>query len=317
MFLSAKKGSVAAGFLLFFVLLSNAYAEEKPIHVQVSALGGYDNNTGFNANRKADGYTQENLSLLYQRLLNKKAQLRLSYSALNVQYFEVTDIDVLANDATAGLNFLLGPETVLETSYTFQYLDFPYNNSINSYSNEGRVGLRQRLGKRWILKGGVAASARDYESSKLREAQGTVSLDDERGDGRITVDGLARFKWSPSVILNLGGSYAWNDSNDAFHDYYDYDSYKIIPGATWQIDKNWSSWLKLIYENRRYDSRPLMGATNSFQRDHLYTATAGLFYKLNPGLSLGSIYTYRQKNSNEPTQRYSGATGTLGLYYSY
>lgn len=317
MLLSAQKRPVTAGFLFFLLFLSNAYAEEKPFHVRASILGGYDNNTGLNADRKADGFSQENLAFDYQRLLNKKAQMRLSYSALNINYFEATDFDILAHEAAAGLNFLLAPETVLETNYVFQYLGFPYNNSIDSYSNEGRVGLRQRFGKQWILKGGVSVSDRDYTSKKTRKADGSSSLDDERGDGRSAIDGLVRFKWSPKVTLNLGGLYYWSDSNDLFHDYYDYDAYKIIPSVSWRINEKLSSWIKLVYEKRRYDSRPLSNSSNIFQKDDVYTASAGLFYKLNPDLSLGSVYTYRQKNSNEPSQKYSSASGTLGLYYSY
>lgn len=312
-----KRSTKTSALVLFFCLMSGmALALEKPISVRISGLGGYDNNTGLNADRKGDGFAQENMAVLYQRLLHKKAQMRLSYSVLNNNYFDATDQNILAHSAVAALNFLLTPQTVLENSYSFDYLDFPHNSQASSYSNEIRVGLRQRIGSRWVVKGGLSASKRDYVEKKLRQANGFLSPD-ERSDIRYILDFLAMFKWRKNVVLNVGAVNYRNDSNDFFHDYYDYKAYKFFTGASWEINPKLSSYIKFIYEKRAYDARLLIDFPETFQKDDIYTANISLFYKLKPDLSLGAIYTYRQKNSNEPSQKYSGSTDTLGLYYSF
>lgn len=320
--IKTKQSIRISAFLIFSCFLSvvPALAVEKPVSIRISSLAGYDNNSGLNAERKGDGFAQENVAVVYQRLLdnllNKKAQMRLSYNVLNNNYFEATDQNILAHNAVAGLNILLDPITVLETSYSFDFFDFSYNSAVNSYSHEGRVGLRRRVGPRWVVKGGFSASTRDYEEKKLRRGDGLLS-DDERSDNRYTFDSLVLFKLRKDVTLNAGAVIYWNDSNDFFHDYYDYKTTRFVTGASWDMNPKLSTYIKLIYERRTYNARPLIDFSQTLEKDDVYAAHAALFYKLRPDLSLGWAYIYSQKNSNEPSQKYSSSTGTLGLYYSF
>jgi hypothetical protein len=131
------------------------------------------------------------------------------------------------------------------------------------------------------------------------------------------LDSSVLFKWRKAVTLSTGAVFYRNDSNDFFHDYYDYESTKFVTGASWEINPKLNAHIKLIYERRAYDARPLLDSSQTFEKDDIYSAYVSLFYKLRTNLSLGSTYIYRQKNSNEPSQKYSSSTGTLGLYYSF
>ena len=308
------------GLLTVTCLLTAATAEaaeqKSPFRFRVSAAGGYDNNSGLNPQRKGDGFAQETVGVTYRRLLNKKTEWRLSYDVANVNYFEATDQDILAHNVTTGLNFLLTPQTILENQYTFGYLDFPYNSSVNSYSNEVRVGLKQKIGRRWLLKTGLAALQRDYTEKRARYVGLTLD-EDYRSDDRISVDASAVFQWRKDLSFNAGFTYLQNDSNDLFHDHYDYKAPKFQIGTTWKIDPKWTASLRHTYERRTYDERPISGSPETVQKDHQYTTNLAVFYKLSKDLTLGSNVTYKQKNSNEPTQKYSNTTGTLGLYYSF
>ncbi len=292
-------------------------AEKKPVSVRISALGGFDNNSGLNSKRKGDFFAQESANVLYKRLLDRKSQLRLSYSGLNVNYFEATDQNILSNEVGAGISYLLTAATILEMDYSFQYLDFLRNDPATTYQNDIRTGFRQKIGSRWNLKGGFTFSRKDYENKKLRQADGIFSLDDERADGRYSLDSQLMYKFSKSVVLNAGTVIYWNDSNDQFHDNYDTESYKFYTGFSWQINPKWSSSARVSYEAREYDSRPIIGSTDTFQSDDTYSANLVLNHKLSSNMTVGSSYTYRQKKSNEPSQKYSGSLTTLGLYYSF
>jgi len=294
-----------------------ALAAEKPLNIRVSAAAGYDNNTALDSFRKGDGFAQESAAVIYKRLLNTKSQVRLSYDAFNVNYFEFTDQNILLNQASGGLSFLLTPSTVWENDHTFQYLDFTRDASVTSYSNEFRTGIRQRFGKRVNLKVGFSYLDREYEDKKLRFGNGLLSADDERSDKRYLIDSKLSFKLNSTVILNAGGTVTWNDSDDQYQDYYDYTAYKMFTGFSWRIAERWSSTFKFSYELRDYDSRLTSTPDLTTQSDDSYTALAGLYYKIDANLTAGSTYTYREKRSNEPSQEYSGALGTLGLYHSF
>jgi hypothetical protein len=310
-----KKGFVLA-FLLLWAASSAFAAPEKPLRVKASIAGGYDNNTGLNPFRKGDGLAQESVSLLYKRLLTRKAQVQLSYNAFNANYFEATDLNFFMNQLGAGVDYLVTPGTVWETDYTFEYLDFLNNASVTSYKNEVRTGLKRKLSDRWMLRAGVSASQREYTDKKLRQPEGILSPEDERGDLRVSMDASTTYKLRPDMFLSAGTVLYRNDSNDQFQDYYDYDAYRYFAGLSWQFRPKWMVSGKFSYEMRDYLSRPRSGGSDD-QADDIYTTNLSLYYKWDKNLTVGSIYTYRQKESNEPSQEYSGSLGTLGLYYSF
>ncbi len=303
--------------LIFIFSTSSSLAAENPLKVRASIIQGYDNNTGLNAERKGDHFTQESASVLYKNLLNSKNQVRLSYNALNSNYYEATDLDLLLNEVGAGISHLLTPNTIWETDYSFQYLDFSRNEAVTSFENKIRTGFRHKFSDVWMLRGGYTFSYRDYVDRKLRQPSREPSLEDERADSRNSIDAQLSYKWRPNILLNAGTVLYRSDSNDQFNDFYDYDAYRYYAGATWQIDAHWLLVTKFTYELRDYSARPIVSVPDEKQADDIYTTNLSLYYKVNSKLTIGSSYTYKQKDSNEPSQQYSGSLGTLGLFYSF
>jgi len=287
-----------------------------PLKVSASTLLGYDNNARLNAERKEDGFGEETVTLVYKTPVSDAVKLRLRYDLVNVNYFNTSDEDVLWQEAGAGLDFDFLPKTTLETDYAFSYFYFHEDNLASSIKHTGRVGLRHRFSNRMSARTGFGVSTKGFEDRKLREGEGFLS-DEERSDLRYTADSEVRVKVTDALILRPGFIFYRNDSDDQFHDYYDYNAYKFYTKAHLKLCPNLSASFKFSYERRDYDSRPVIDDANVIEEADVYIGSGGLFYKFHKNITLGAVYTYRQKNSNEPSQQYSSSITTLGLYYSF
>ncbi len=292
-------------------------ASAKPLRLTASLLAGYDNNTGLNAQRKGDLFFQEAFGARYKHSIDPLTRYRLSYDVTNVNYADATDQNILAQSAGVGLDRVLFGATILEMDYGFEYLYFPNNDSVSSTAHQGRVGLKQLVNDQWTARAGLSVLARNFEDRKLRTPEGITSPEDERRDRRHGADADLTYRFSKTGSIKGGIQYYRNDSNDQFHDYYDFDSIRVWSGVNFKPRPNLSAFVRLAYENRDYASRPLIDDVRTLENDDVYTGTLGLFYPLGKGFSLGGIYTYREKRSNEPSQKYSGSISTLGLYSSF
>lgn len=315
--MSSHRVGFAAGLALIFFALSTAWAADNPLKMHASTGMGYDNNANLNSTRKSDFFSQETIRLHYQKLQSKSLRVRLSSDLLNVNYFDVTDQNVFLPSAGVGVDMVVAPRTVLETDYNFSYIDFPHDVSVSSYNQSARVGLKRVLTEDVILRAGFDLSSRDFQDRKINQTDGFLSDSTERSDTRTAVDSDLSVYVIKNTLLRFGSNYFWNDSNDPFHDYYDFQGFKLFSGIFVEFNSKVSGFAKIAYERRAYDSRPLLNSDGVFEHDHMANVTGGLVYRFNSNVSLESAYNYRQKNSNEPAERYSGSMSTLGLIYSF
>ncbi len=313
----ATVGFLVVTFLIFSMFSHTEAATDNPLKIRASALMGFDDNVNLNSTRKSDLFGQETISLNYQKRPTQSFKYRLSSNLINVNYFEVTDQNIFLPSVGAGLDIVVFPKTVLETDYNFSYIDFPNDISVSSFNHDGRIGLKRVLTKDLILRVGFDASSREFEDRKLTQANGFLSTSTERNDRCYAVDSDLSIYASNNTLLKLGFIYDWNDSNDLFHDYYDYEDFKFFTGVSVEWSPKISAFAKFSYERRDYHSRPLLDFVGVFENDDIYSASGGLFYKFTPNISLSGITNYRQKNSNEPSQKYSGLIFTLGFTYSF
>ena len=315
--MSAKIPVILFIFPLSFIAIPFSSASAEPLKMNAAALIGYDNNTGLDAGRKEDLFAEEMVSLTYSRPLTDRLKMRLSSFLFNVNYFEATDNNVFIPMGNAGMDTLVIPGTVFQWDYRFKYIYFPNDETATALEHEGRVGLKQRISDRLQIRAGFGVLWEDFQERKIRQASGVLSADEERNDLRLVVDSEAAFRILENVLLKAGFIYYSNDSNDQFHDYYDYGHAKYYASLHWQWSSKVSAYVKAAYENRDYGSRPLLDQPSVFEDDDIYTGLAALYYQLQANMALGVSYHYRQKNSNEPSQKYSGSITTLGLYYSF
>ena len=315
-----KVADIKPLFFLVLFLLGAPFsyaASERALEFQTFAAIGFDDNPRLTAPRRSDFFAQETVLARYRKTLNPLMRLRLSSDIVNINYFEATHENLLPLEAAAGLDLKLAPHTILEMDYTFEYVDFPNDDPAVFLEHKARAGLRQRVSRTLELKGGVDAASIGFEEQKTRDAAGVLSAGKERGDARLGADTEINFLPQDNLLFKSGFVYFHNDSNDLFHDFYDYDSYKVYAGASNLWNPKLSASFRFSYEKRQYDARPLVDDASMSQDDDVYTAGGTLFYNIRNGLSLGLAYSYREKSSNEPSQSYSGAISTLGLYYSF
>ena len=302
---------------LLLALAHSSWAMEGPFDIKAATLIGFDDNPRLDSSRDEDGFAEETVSVSFKDRPSDYLTMRASYDLINVNYFDVTEEDVLLQEAGAGLDFWLMPTTAIQTDYNFTHLYMPDDELVTSFKHGGRAGLYHEASDTVTLWSGFTVTTKDYDDRKTREAEGTLSDAEERNDVRTITDSVIRVKVSKDLRLYLGFIYYRNDSDDQFHDYYDYEAYKVFTKAYLKLLPKLSAALKFSYETRDYDSRPLFDDPAVTEESDLYVATGGLYYKLLKNITLGFIYTYRQKNSNEPSQKYSSSVSTVGLYYSF
>ncbi|GEM_PF-1213542 len=302
--------------LAFFVCLPAASAAEDAFKAKASLVTGYDNNSGLNQSKKGDIFAQESLFLNYTLPAAKWTKLKISGGALNSNYFEATDQNIFLPSLGLDADFRLAEATTLETSYDFQYVDFVNNEGVTLFKNEWRAGLRQKIDKRWTLRGGLSFSVRDYEDRKKRDGGGHL-IDEERQDTRPGLDTELRFKPDKKTLLKAGYLYYVNDSNDLFNDYYDYSAHQVFFSVSKKLLPRLSLFYKFSIEDRAYDERPVAGVPGLVQDDENLANLLGLTYQWRSDLALTANFSYREKLSNANALEYSGVITSLGLRYSF
>lgn len=306
----------------FFVLLTLIHArviaaEEFPLKARAMVSAGYDDNALLSSSRKGDVFAQQSVSLGWKRNFGSRVRTRADFDAFNVNYFEVTDQSVLWQAVNPGVDYLVSPTTALQMDYHFDYLYFPRNEIASSRSHGIRAGVLHKIHDALRFKAGAGPAWRQFTDNKINHAGGTRSDEDNRSDDRWIADSELIWNiWSDGV-LRPGFSYSRNDSDDQFNDFYDYDSYSFRVSLTAKMTPKIYYYLKFGYENVVYDDRRLVALPDETENSDVYTASASLFYAFRKDISLGLSYTYRQKESNEPSQAYSGSITTVGLYYTF
>lgn len=302
---------------VFLGSLSSVFAAGPAPAIKASVVAGYDNNAHLNAERKSDGFMQEAAGIRSRHELCDVSDLRLSYDVLNLNYFDATDESFLWQRAGAGVDWKLLPGTTVETDYAFRFVYFPDDEDVTYYLQTLRSGVRQDLSSAVTVRGGFGAGYRAFDSRKKSEPNALLSDEDERADRLYEPDAELSVRLTKSLYWRTNFSYLWQDSNAAYNDYYDYEALKVRTALSAVLSRELSASVEFGYESRDYDSRTLFGDATRFESADIYSAGAALFYRVNKNFSLGTVYTYRQKNSNEPSETYSGSIGTLGVYSSF
>lgn len=315
----SRRIQLVAGVLLAAAVAAQTDPEcaaSGPLKLRMAFLAGRDSDEIVDSGPKRDFFAQESFSMDYNRLISRRLRGRLSYDAFNVNSFEVTDQNTLIQRAGLGLDTALVPDTtILETEYAYRYAFFPREESLTFDEHQVAAGLSHRCRGAW-LRNVYAVSRQAFDSRRPRGADGIWS-DEDRRDIEQSVQQEIAFKGIRGTDWKLQHKYLWNDSNDLFQDYYDYQADQYRVGVAFAVAPRIRSILKLAYELRRYEDRPPLEDPGTIQKDRIWMVSLACFYQINKELSLGGIHTYRDKRSNEPTQRHSGSLSTLGLYYSF
>ena len=281
----------------------------------LSTTEGYDNNVYLDSQREGDPYWQTFFRGNFTSALSQKTDLSFDYELMNLIYLGESHLDLMRNGIRAGMSHKLSKTLNFSAGYSIDQIEYINSGTDDYLVNAADFKLRQKLANKMYHSLGYELSWRRYFKRFIRPDADTSS-EKKRQDMRNTLD-YEIGKYFPKDLVKLSFQFFNNNSNETYLKYYDYDSYKVGASLTHLFNEKFTGYLSGFRQNRDFRSRTLINDAACKQHDRTYLYTAALYYSLNKQLSFGLSYTYRQNNSNEPIEKYSGSLLALSTYYKF
>ena len=278
---------------------------------------GYDDNSQLDSERNGDAFSQVffKTSFISPITRDKKVNGILGYELMTLLYGGEESLDVIKNSFNAGIENKINKEWELRGGYRFDSYAYINSGSDKFYVNALYGELKQNLPQKMYHQLGYEAAFKNYPSRHIR-LSATVDTDKKRDDWRNSIE-YEIGKYFAKDLVKLSYEYFDNNSNEHYLNYYDYDSYKFSASLTHLFSDKVFSLLSFSRQYRDYRSRTLTQDTGALENDRTYLFAAALYYNLNESLTVGLSYTYRQNNSNEPVENYSGSLIAISSYYRF
>lgn len=281
----------------------------------VAVTAGYDDNARLNSDRKHDAYTQQFLRAAFSSSIDKKTQANIAYDLMNLMYADESDLSLLRNTLTVGIDRSLNEDLILSPSYTFDSINYTRSGDDDWIEHAVGAKLKHRLPMKMYHMLGYSVGWRDYLENHI-QLTATTASDKRRNDWRNIVD-YEIGRYFEKDWVKFFWQYIGNESNEKYLDYYDYNSYRFGGSLTHLFNDKLSGYLSGYWQKRFYRQRPLVDDAGRKQQDSTYVGIASLYYSVSKELTLGLNYTYRQNESNEPRERYSGSLVSVSTYYRF
>ena len=107
-----------------------------------------------------------------------------------------------------------------------------------------------------------------------------------------------------------------NDSNYEYQDYYDYWGLNLKTTGVFYFTKKFYSIINFSYTRKSYDERKTADSVTD-QKDNLYVASFLLAYDITSSCTISADYTYRDNQTNQPFDKYSGSVYTISVNYAF
>ena len=284
------------------------------VDTTIGLFQGYDNNVNLDSSRKGDSFNNIFASVDARYPINDWLKLKFGYNMFDAVYYKFSNYTVIDNAVRAGFENKISDNLTMDTGYEFEYIYYPKDDQGTYYANKVGTSLKHKISKNLYQKVGYEFQVRDWTDRKARNSAGVIE-DTDRQDYRNTIKyEIGCLVWK--TLLKLKTDVYFNDSNDAFLDYYDYTSYSVSAFAARPIVDKLTGILRAGYQWKRYDERTITTG-DAKEKDKTMVLGAGLTYDINRNLALSANYTYRQNYSNDPIQKYSESITSLGLYYTF
>ncbi|MDD5496334.1 MAG: hypothetical protein PHP46_04450 [Candidatus Omnitrophica bacterium] len=290
-------------------------------NASASVTQGYDNNVFLDPSRKDDSFTQEAVIMNFKYpFRDNKLNLKYGLDFTNITYYKITDASLLDWSLWGGFDYTIFDVFTLSPSYRFNMVWYPRDDQSSNNWNEFNLDLRQDLLDNFYFldkvyhKGTYRLSYQNYQHRKARLGNGNLSSN-TRADLRNTFDyevGLYMF----DSLIKVNNQIYRNDSDDQYEDYYDYNSYRLGCSIVHMFTDKFYSIGSFYWQKKFYDSRQ-SSQEAVCEKDDLYIVSSSLYYDITPHFSIFANYSYRENQSNEPLQKYSGSVVTAGIYYNF
>ena len=277
--------------------------------------GGYDNNTYLDSRREGDAFFQTFFKASFIAPFSEKTKGTFDYEMMNLIYGDESDLDLIRNGIRLGMDHELSEELTFSPAFSFDSIEFLNTGTDDYLENELELKLRHKLPNKMYHSLTYDLSYRNY-AKRYTRTSATVDTDKERNDMRNVVEYEIGKRFDKD-LLKVSFQYFNNNSNENYLKYYDYDSYKIGGSLTHIFTNKISGYVSFFRQFRDYRSRTLINDASVTELEKTNLITTALFYNLNDAVSFGLSYTYRQNNSNEPADKYSGSLISLATYYKF
>ena len=279
-------------------------------------IQGVDNNIFLDPSRTRDAFLQTSTSGDLTYHFTDDLRGTLDADITNIIYYRFNDNNLLDISGNPGLEVdFIKDYFTLEFDYLFDWLFSPFDEDGSYITNRYSVFLRHNACEQLYHRGGFRL---EYKRFTDRKAFGSnrVKKSALRSDVRYTGEHETILYLGDNIKLRENIQLYRNDSNDQFFDYYDYFAFRSKTSAVAIFTEKLYSILSFTYTRKNYDDR-LSSQNNTHQKDNLYVFNISLLYDLTPSFTLTTGYSYRENNSNEPLEKYSGSIFTVGLYYTF
>lgn len=296
-------------------------AERLQYNVSGGVNQGYDNNVFLDSSRKDDSFTESNVSMNFKYpFLDEKLKLKYGFDITDIAYYNITDASVLDGAASTGFDFRFLDRFIASPGYRFNIVWYPNDDQGSYVWNELNISLKQDLVDKFFFldklyhRGAYRLSFQNFLERKYRLGNANLSSK-VRADSRHTFEhelGLYIF----DSLVKVTNQFYINESNDQYQDYYDYNSYRLGGSLIHIFTEKFYSIASFYWQKKYYDDR-LSSQDSSHEKDDVYMVNTSIFYDVTPQFSLSVNYSYRESQSNEPLQKYSGSVFTLGASYNF
>lgn len=276
---------------------------------------GYDNNAFLDSRRAGDIYTQEFVSTSFAGPIWRQTEFFFDYEAMNLVYPDHRKLDMIRNGIHTGLERRMNKNITVSGGYAFDIIEYYHTGTDDYFEQVLDLKVKQTLPRKMFHSLRYDGSFRNYDKRYNRSDTGIVGTK-KRDDVRNTFT-YEIGKFFEKDMLKLNFEYYNNNSDEKYLNYYDYDSYRFGASLTHLFSTKVFGYLSAARQLRDYRTRSLINNPGAKQEDKTYLCTAALFYSVNKSLSFGLNYSYRQNNSNEPGERYSGSLTSFSAYYRF
>jgi len=294
------------------ILEERRRAKRLRVYREASQAIGYESNPSNGPDHVGDTYLENTLYMAFSRKLDAKLTWQGTYYGSFTNYLEYGDGDYTYQALTpAKLVWEPGKMWRIDAALDFDLVYYPKSSPSNYKEFKPGIGVRQNLGELPRL-GNVYHSVRyewfirDYISKKARDGAGAETLDD-RVDTRHRLRYELGTTWK-ETLLRVGQEWYLHDSNDARHDFYDSQDYRVTASVHRQFTKKLSLNAGYSFERKNYTHRPVGGITSEARYDDTHTWTIAGTYDFNKTWSFSPSFSYKFLDSNEPTGEYFNTT---------
>lgn len=240
---------------------------------------------------------------------------KFGFNLANVSYYEYTDADMLDMIADSKFEYRLLDSLLLIAGYQGEFMVYPNDENGSFFKNEVSAGLRHTIARNASQTARYAFSLKEYTHRKILYGNLTRGSD-LRLDARHDVIHELSVRLIDRLKVTLVNQYSINDSNDQYFDFYDFWMYKSRASLVVMLVKRLYVIGSFSYFHKEYTDRPTSDRGVD-QKDNLYVVSSTLLWDLTASLSLFCNYSYKENDSNEPLDQFSGNMMSAGLYYSF